>query len=516
MPQGVVASDGAVGVFNSILRASYARIFATFDDNTLATNGRRKEAMKQIEAIAEQTGVDLSAWVNVEVRAFYEKGMFDTMKGIFDEGAPVRIDKAFAHFHEEAIKALADAGISDIAKAMQGISSSGQQIISNAARQAVLEQVATGQLLGETRKKIKDNVVEALKKNGVSALVDRGGNTWELSRYGSMLARTKMTQAHNSGAINRMAESGYDLVQVSDHFGECELCRPWEGQILSVTGQTKGYDSLGKAEAAGLFHPNCRHTITPAHAEYLNGSLVWDAEKGEYVPYGQQGKQDAAGAPAMKQDAIKKQVDIVKSAIDEAEKELARFNVEAKGKQEKFIALDSSGKRVFEITGTANKVGIPLSDIAKVKDTVMTHNHPNEPTLNVGASLSLQDLMVASKYDAKEIRAVSSEAIYSMVRPDNGWFGGYIETLNPALKQRFSVDDGVAYLLRQNDRVRNSEDFLSAKKAAQEKFVALKNSGAEKKTLSIKSHELNVDLHNLQIKLLSERMAWEYNVYKKI
>ena len=29
--------------------------------------------------------------------------------------------------------------------------------------------------------------------------------------------------------INRVLENGYDLVQVSDHVGECELCRPWEG-----------------------------------------------------------------------------------------------------------------------------------------------------------------------------------------------------------------------------------------------------------------------------------------------
>ena len=288
VPAGVVPSDAAVQLFNDILRAAYARIFSTFETNSLATNGRRKEAMRQIEAIAQETGVDLTAWVEVQTRTFYEMGMFEAMKGLHERGGVVRLDKAFTHFHEQAIRALADTGIADVAKSMQGLVATGQQLVSNATRQAVLEQVATGQLLGETRQKIKKNIVTELKKNGVSALVDKGGKTWELSRYGDMLARTKMTQAHNSGSINRMAESGYDLVQVSDHFGECELCRPWEGEILTITGRHPKYKSLGQAESAGLFHPNCRHTITAVHAEFADESQIWDARRQEYVPYTEQ------------------------------------------------------------------------------------------------------------------------------------------------------------------------------------------------------------------------------------
>lgn len=384
VPAGVVPSDGAVQLFNSILRASYARIFATFETNSLATNGRRKEAMRQIEQIAQETGVDLSAWLDVEARAFYEMGMFDTMKGLHDEGVPVRIDKAFAHFHEQALQALAEVGISDIAKSMQGLVSTGQNLISNAARQAVLEQVATGQLLGESRQKIKKNIVEQLKKNGVSALVDKGGRTWELARYGDMLARTKMTQAHNSGSINRMAESGYDLVQVSDHQGECPLCRPWEGKILSVTGKTKGHDSLSKAESAGLFHPNCRHTITPAHAEFLQSSLVWDTETQQYVPYGTQGKQGTP-APAMvtpPKDAVDGVRKDVKAEISKLGRDL---KIELSDFQANFIkdkgivvVADTKSKnqrRLGYYMDTRTSITINKSAAAKDRDLDQTFYH---------------------------------------------------------------------------------------------------------------------------------------------
>ena len=91
-PAGVVPSDDAVKLFGNILQNSYARIFDTFSSNTLATNKRRKAAMQQIEAIAAETGLDLKAWVNVEVRAMYENGMFDSMKTMADADVPVKID----------------------------------------------------------------------------------------------------------------------------------------------------------------------------------------------------------------------------------------------------------------------------------------------------------------------------------------------------------------------------------------------------------------------------------------
>jgi hypothetical protein len=88
-----------------------------------------------------------------------------------------------------------------------------------------------------------------------------------------MLFRTKVVEARNRGMVNRMAENGYDLVQVTAHAGTCPICAPWEGKILSISGQSKEYDSVAEAEADGLFHPNCRHainTLVPSLAKKTN------------------------------------------------------------------------------------------------------------------------------------------------------------------------------------------------------------------------------------------------------
>jgi hypothetical protein len=77
--------------------------------------------------------------------------------------------------------------------------------------------------------------------------------------YTEMHARTVCMQAHLEGTANRLVEQGHDLVKVSTHRGACELCQPWQGKILSITGKTEGYPTLEEAKEAGLFHPNCRH-----------------------------------------------------------------------------------------------------------------------------------------------------------------------------------------------------------------------------------------------------------------
>jgi len=82
---------------------------------------------------------------------------------------------------------------------------------------------------------------------------------WNMRTYTEMVARTTTMEAHLQGTANRLVEQGHDLVKVSTHRGACPLCEPWQGEILSITGKTKGYPTLEEAKAAGLFHPNCRH-----------------------------------------------------------------------------------------------------------------------------------------------------------------------------------------------------------------------------------------------------------------
>lgn len=282
-PQGVVPSDAGVKVFHKSVAGAYERILSTVEGADLSDATRRKQALNQIRTILQDADQDVRAWIAVQIPAFYEMGMFETTKELIKEGRTVAVDKAFATFHKEAIAALSNETYNNIAEGMAGLARTGEQLISTAARDSILKKIIDGQITGESRKDINKKIQDELKREGLHALVDKSGKTWDLSRYGDMLARTKLTQAHNSGVVNRMADNGNDLVMVSSHYGTCEICAPWENRVLSVSGKENGFDSLGKAEASGLFHPNCRHTMTPYHNEYFDQSQVWDTERQAYV-----------------------------------------------------------------------------------------------------------------------------------------------------------------------------------------------------------------------------------------
>jgi hypothetical protein len=131
----------------------------------------------------------------------------------------------------------------------------------DAYRQAVAE-VSGRVLLGaQTRRQIAQEVLDRFARQGISGFVDRIGRRWELASYAEMATRTAVQKAQTAAFVGQLSAQGMDLVQVSNAPQECKLCRPWEGQILSTSGRTAGYKTLQEAESAGLFHPNCRHSL---------------------------------------------------------------------------------------------------------------------------------------------------------------------------------------------------------------------------------------------------------------
>jgi len=285
-PEGVVQSDGSVKRFYSILQSAYSEITAELNGANLTTATKRRGQQKQIEQIISQADKDIQDWIKIEIPSQYEQGLFDTLSDLNQRGDEVRIKSSFVGFHKEAIEAIAQDMYASASDGLSGVARSADRIISSSAREAVLERMAKGQIKGDSLRKITKGVAGILEQEGLSAITDKRGRQWDLLRYAEMLSRTKLTQAHNSGVANRMAESGYDLVIVSNHFGSCPQCAPFELKVLSVTGRNSGYISVREAERNGLFHPNCRHVFSPYHKTYLDQAVGWDANKQQYRAFG--------------------------------------------------------------------------------------------------------------------------------------------------------------------------------------------------------------------------------------
>lgn len=142
---------------------------------------------------------------------------------------------------------------------------------SNDAYQQVMANATTGLLAGtDTRIQASQKMLNEFAKKGITSFVDKAGRNWDLSSYAEMCARTVSSHAALQGHIDRQIEVGEDLVKVSTIGTTCPICQRWQGVVLSISGNSPKYHSVDEAKAAGLFHPNCKHTLV-MHIPELDG-----------------------------------------------------------------------------------------------------------------------------------------------------------------------------------------------------------------------------------------------------
>lgn len=159
-------------------------------------------------------------------------------------------------------------------QALQGVEAAHFQILPRVddVYSQVIRKVLNAPLLGvETRQIAAQKALDEFASRGIT-IFSRGGRQWQISSYVEMSLRTHLMNAALQGHADQMEGMGQDLIVVSDHAQECKMCRPFEGEVLSLSGQRGTLEinghkvtvvaSLAEAKGEGLFHPNCRHSFS--------------------------------------------------------------------------------------------------------------------------------------------------------------------------------------------------------------------------------------------------------------
>jgi len=215
-----------------------------------------KQMKQAVNAILQSLREGNKTWCLEAIPRVYLDGV-RYADGLLKE-ARVEITTSFGAVHQFAAQVLAENVYQRLEDVTQVI---GRQV-NDIYRQLALENIRGSTIGYDTWKQVAQQIRQQIAERGITGFIDRQGKRWNLSSYTAMVARTSTMEAHLEGTRNRLLEQGHDLIVVSDHRGECELCRPWEGRVLSLSGRTPHYPTLAEAKAAGLFHPNCRHTYS--------------------------------------------------------------------------------------------------------------------------------------------------------------------------------------------------------------------------------------------------------------
>lgn len=142
-------------------------------------------------------------------------------------------------------------------------------------RRVGLEQVANIQASGKGINASVPQFVDTLRREGVTAFVDKAGRNWSLHTYCSMAARTTSRQAEILAVLT--ADPEHDLYKISSHNTTCALCAPFEGRVYSRSGTDPIFPPL--AEAFGKINPNgpndLSNTYLNIHPNCLHVLLPW-------------------------------------------------------------------------------------------------------------------------------------------------------------------------------------------------------------------------------------------------
>lgn len=152
------------------------------------------------------------------------------------------------------------------------------RLMDDVYRQTVFRAELAASTGSVTMEQAVDMAVKDFLASGINCIQYRNGRMVNIATYAEMAIRTASIRSFLRGEADRRAQLGIDTVLVSQYGACSDTCLPWQGKVYiddvwgtfggersATSGKSrneKWYPLLSVAVAAGLFHPNCRHTLS--------------------------------------------------------------------------------------------------------------------------------------------------------------------------------------------------------------------------------------------------------------
>jgi len=248
------------------------------DRRILTAEARRARALLiEVEQILQQLDADTAAWISSIIPKGYRTGLARANTGLSEIGLRVGSVPFDLQFHGNAIDLLMLDTQDRLLEVTDGMLKRYRLTLrrlqtSDVLNQKISETLATNRIAGQTI----DQTARAIKKQILAEYSDTpftiNGKQWDAGTYARLVARTKSLEAASKATVNRMVETGNDLVMVTAHGAE-DGCGVYEGRVFSISGTSDTYPPLNDLPNGGPpFHPNCRHNLAPYVDKFASGS----------------------------------------------------------------------------------------------------------------------------------------------------------------------------------------------------------------------------------------------------
>ena len=264
-------AEGIAKIYEAASLEMEKIIWASIVSGQLTNRVYYEKQRQEIIKIAQQTQVAATPIISEAVKRGYADGSEKAKQWLASFNGPPEKD-GYDATDEIVIAAVLGGALSKLNDAIATMARRSedairQSIISDLTRQLDFNQIgrqvgAERVLEALTRANLTTvkNVAEGPGKAGIR-LITINGKQYNAAKYSEMVVKVASREAHTEATLKRLAENGQDIVQVTTHKTSCDICKQYDGQKYSISGETEG---LPRLEATPPFHPNCRHLITGA------------------------------------------------------------------------------------------------------------------------------------------------------------------------------------------------------------------------------------------------------------
>lgn len=213
---------------------------------------------------------------NIAILGEYRDRIDADTRTLLEEEAAQGGADGFFRMSDERMTAL----LNEMQQANEQSERAALRYMNDVYRKTILRTAAAMQAGGQTLQQATDAATRDFLDQGIACIRYRNGRRVNISTYAEMALRTAGTRAMLMGEAAQRERLGLDTVLVSQYGACSKTCLPWQGLVYiddvfqqysgpHTPGGTYGisrngrqYPLLSIAMRGGLFHPNCRHTLS--------------------------------------------------------------------------------------------------------------------------------------------------------------------------------------------------------------------------------------------------------------
>lgn len=252
----------------SILVGYYEKAMRSVSNELLRlglTNFERAQivaTMAEIKRILKELDNNASQWTEVSIEKAVTDGVVRSLValGLAETAQEAENIVKFNKLNRDLIKTA----VADTQDDLLQISQNVDRRVRTAIRKATAESLRSNLTQGiNGTASLKRDILSQLGEATKVGIVYSNGHKFKPNDYVEMAVRTKMSRTHTEATINDALGREVYYGKISTH-GAKDACSKWEGKIVKLVREEPGdYPYIGDLPRREIFHPNCKHLITP-------------------------------------------------------------------------------------------------------------------------------------------------------------------------------------------------------------------------------------------------------------